>query len=251
VAKWLKVAGLAVVALLVAASASGDSNTYNYQTQGGVNFNAKSGQVVDASGNAKVVDADRDRDNWGYFSLINTQFGATSSATMADSNATPVDTHGYSRLALVFYPQFDSLSTVVRYAVQVRAHYSSSSDSAATFPWYRWPVRNNTVMADIDSIGQYTYGSRVVAQSTSANLPTGSVGAWSGEFIVTFNVARNDSIEGGSGGKWGAYPRGMYLPLNDYNGAPYWAPYTTVRVRVLSGIRSRARLRVDLVAAGK
>jgi len=71
VAKWLKVAGLAVVALLVAASASGDSNTYNYQDNGTAKFNTRNGAVVDASGNAKVVEASKDRDLDYYATLIN------------------------------------------------------------------------------------------------------------------------------------------------------------------------------------
>lgn len=243
---------LALAALCVLAAALPVRADYNVQDKGTYKMNANSGAVVDASGNAKVVDADRDRDNWAYYSLINNQFAATSSGTMADSNATPVDTHGYSKLALVFYPQFDSLSTVIRFAVQVRAHYGSSTDTAATFPWYRWPVRGTTAPAGIDSIGQFIFGARSVAQSTGANLPTGSVGAWDGEFIVKFDASRLDTLgAGGGAGKFGASPRGMYVPLNDANGTPFWAPYTSVRVRVLSGIRSRARLRVDLVAAGK
>ena len=249
-AKWLKVAGLAVVALLVAASASGDSNTYNYQGSGPY-FNTKSGQVVDVNGNAKVVDADRDRDLWGVHTLINNQLTATSNG-MADSNATPVATYNYRRMSLMIYPQLDSLSTSVRLAVQVRAHSSSATDSASAFPWYRWPVRGTTVGLGIDSLTQYAHGTRTLAQGTSANLPTGSVGAWDGEFIVQYSAQRLDTLgAGGTAGKYGAYPRGIYVPLLDATGAPFWAPYTSVRVRVLSGVRSRTRVRVDLVGSAQ
>ena len=98
-AKWLKVAGLAVVALLVAASASGDSNTYNYQTSGGVNFNTKNGAVVDASGNAKVADADRDRDLDYYATVIAT----ASLDTAASLWSAPIDLRKYSRFTVIVH----------------------------------------------------------------------------------------------------------------------------------------------------
>ena len=128
----MKIAVGALALLVVAATASGDSNTYNYQGSGPY-FNPKSGQRVDASGNAQVVDADRDRDLWGVYNLINNQLTASGSG-MADSNATPVATYNFRRTGLMFYAQFDSLSSEVKIAVQVRAHYSSATDSASAFP---------------------------------------------------------------------------------------------------------------------
>ena len=61
-AKWMKIAAGALALLVVAATASGDSNTYNYQDNGTAKFNTRNGAVVDASGNAKVVDATPNRD---------------------------------------------------------------------------------------------------------------------------------------------------------------------------------------------
>lgn len=74
--KWLKVLALAAVALGVAATASGDSNTYNYQTQGGVNFNTRNGSVVDDNGIQKVVDADRPEDRSPLTNLLTSSVAA-------------------------------------------------------------------------------------------------------------------------------------------------------------------------------
>lgn len=101
-AKWLKVAGLAVVALLVAASASGDSNTYNYQDNGTAKFNPKSGQRVDASGNAQTVDADRDRDLDYYATLVNAVALDTATAVSVVYSGV-VDLRNFSNANLVIH----------------------------------------------------------------------------------------------------------------------------------------------------
>jgi len=237
--KFLALAAITCVICSIPAFAD-----YNVQDKGTYKMNANSGAVVDASGNAKVVDADRDRDYWTTANLINNQLTA-SGTTMADSNVTPIATYGYRRSGLMIYPQFDSLSTVVRIAVQVRAHYNSSADSANAFPWYRWPTRSTSAASDVDSIGHFTNSS----QATPVQVTSGS-GLYSGEFLVKFDVARQDLAGGGAGKPW-AYPKGIYVPLNDATGAPYWAPYTSVRVRVLNGVRSRMRVRVDYVGSAQ
>lgn len=100
--KWLKVGALAVVALLVAASASGDSNTYNYQDNGTAKFNPKSGQRVDATGNAQVVDAGRDRDLDYYASVVNAvTIDTTKDACIAFSGV--IDLRAYQRANLIIH----------------------------------------------------------------------------------------------------------------------------------------------------
>lgn len=228
------------------------SQGLSFQRIGGITGADSLGRVLkmDASGNAKVVDADRDRDLWGVYNLINNQLTASGSG-MADSNATPVATYNFRRTGLMFYAQFDSLSSEVKIAVQVRAHYSSATDSASAFPWYRWPVRSTTVASDVDSLGHMTKGTYAQAQITTANVAQSSGGLWSGEFIVKFQSARQDTVDGISAGKYGAYPKGIYIPLQDIGGNYYWAPYTSVRVRVLSGVKSRFRIRTDLVGSAQ
>lgn len=204
-AKWLKVAGLAVVALLVAASASGDSNTYNYQTQGGVNFNTKSGQVVDASGNAKVVDADRDRDLvLGQNSIIN----ATISSASAESSITfPV---GNAKHITVWIKASPAVGTDALLAVGLRLHLSSSSDSNSVGGWGPRFNVNSNVSALPDTVGD----TRIAASDP----------AYSDEILVFRSGKRR------SAGNPGAFNWNTLIPLT-YTVVPGSGSYFSIRVR--------------------
>jgi hypothetical protein len=222
---------------------------YNVIDQGSYYKNAQSGAKVDAQGNAYTSEASKDRDNWRVITLINNQLGASGLA-MIDSVTVPVPTYDFSRMNLYLRGNFDSLSTEVRLAVQVRAHYSQATDTASTFPWFRWPVRSSTVASDVDSTGHMSKGSYTLAQQTAAT--SANAGVWSGEFIVKFSAARADTTGGNGGGKYGANPvNSMMIPLCDANGAWFNAPYTSIRIRVINGVRSRFRVRADLVGVSK
>lgn len=326
---WLILAAIVLFAGFALADFNALDKTTHYQ-------NATNGSRVNSTGSALIEDVNAGA--WALFpNLIANQFAA-SGAGLQDSSQAQA-TYPYSRLALMFTPQFDSLSTVVRVAVQVRGHFSASVDSANTFPWYRFPRRvsnsptitsaaivvyaaTNTVLhtaAAVTSLGAFTHvpvgylvigpgipvgtyvvskgtsdsaltmsaaasvsvaanqaitfappgsvlantssgysvqdslghmqtGSYTVAQQTIANSPYPNAnGAWSPEFVVKFNVARQDTADGSGLGKWGAYPKTIYLPLTDETGAWFSAPYTSIRIRVLNGVRSRFNLRVDMV----
>lgn len=238
----LALAGAALLAWVGLALAD-----YNVVDQGTYYKNAQSGAKVDATGNGLVTEASKDRDNWRLIPLLNNQLGASGTA-MVDSVTTPVATYDFSRMNLLLRGNFDSLSTVVHIAVQIRGHYSQSTDTSSTFPWYRWPVRSTTVASDVDSTGHLSSGTYGLAQATSANSANG--GVWSSEFVVKFNVARQDTVSGG--GKYGGSPaNNMLIPLVDGNGAWFNAPYTSIRVRVLNGVKSRFRLRADLMGVSK
>lgn len=245
---WLVLFGL-VVALPAMAQVGGDGVRVQQMT-GARNAAVTADSLTkllraDQDGNLKTTDANFG--GWGVLpNIINNQLTASSTGLQDSSSVWP--TASYKRMALVLYGTPDSLSTVVRLAVQVRGHYTSNSDSAAAFPWYRWPVSSQTVASDVDSIGHMTKGSYSLAQSTNANTAATSGGIWSGEFIVKFDVARQDTTDGASGlGKFGAYPKGMYIPLTDHGGNAFWAPFTSIRVRVLNGVRSRFKIKADLV----
>lgn len=214
-AKWLKVAGLAVVALLVAASASGDSNTYNYQGTGPY-FNTKSGQVVDATGNAKVVDADRDRDLvMGQNSIIN----STITALSADSSiAFPIGNAKTVTVWLKIIPA--AATTTSRVAVQFRLHLSSSSDSNSVAPWtprHRMAALN--AGSGPDSLGD------VAALATNTGYP------YTDELLVVRSTLRTGAA---SGGTPGAFNWNSLVPLT-FNIAPGSASYFSVRVRNCGG----------------
>ena len=205
----------------------------------------------DALGYPFFTDGSRDRDNWRIVSLINNQLTASGSG-MVDSTSIPIATYDLSRMSLLFKFTPDSLSSVVRFAVEVRGHYNTNNDTSSTFVWHRWPTRaTSNGTTDVDSLGHMFVGSYSQAQVTSANAPfANATGAWPGEFVVKYNVASNDSTAAGNG-KYGAFPNTIQLPLCDGTGAWYMAPYTSVRVRVLSGVRSRVKVRVDLMGVGK
>ena len=328
------VAALTAVAMLASTLVMADNNVID---QGSYYKNAQNGAKVDANGNAFTTDASRDRDNWRLVPLLNTQLGA-SGANMVDSTATPVATYDFSRMNLLLKGNFDSVSTVVRLAVQIRGHWGTLSDSSAAYPWYRWPSKNlpsipvtvsgvlgvggsavlhtanvagskgaftpvplgyvavgngipvgaylaakdvsdsgatlskslsqplngsvtfyppqnafgfaSTGFGDVDSIGHMVVGSYTQAQVTTANtLNVLQTGAWPGEFIVKFDYATSDSLS--LRARYGAGPNTMLIPLSDASGTWFNAPYTSIRVRVLSGVRSRFKIRADLMGVSK
>lgn len=249
---------LVLVAAVAIAQVGGNGAKVNGQFTGqriaGVSISDTSTRVlrVDPStGGLIAVDPSRDRDNWNLIPLINNQVSA-SGINMADSVSVPVPTYAYSRMSLLLKGNFDSLSTVVRLAIQVRGHYSQIADTSTTFPWYRWPTRaTSNGITDMDSLGHMFVGSYAQAQVTSANAPfANSTGAWPGEFVVKFSMSTTDSLQTGAG-KYGASPNTMLIPLSDASGAWFQAPYTSIRVRVLSGVRSRFKIRADLIGVSK
>lgn len=201
---------------------------------------------LDADGNLKVVDADASRNYYKTVTLITNQLTA-SGAAMADSSQ-PAATYDLARMGLFIRGQFDSLSTVVRLAVQVRGHMTSAQDSASAFPWYRWAVAPGTSGAifKTDSVGHGLAVTQVPltpVQATSAN--SSNSGLLPGEFMVVFNYARDDTTGAGNGKPF-SYPNGIYLPLNGVSGEWFWAPYTSVRIRVINGVRSRFKVQAYL-----
>ena len=200
----------------------------------------------DASGNLRTSEYSKDRDLWRLYPNVINNFLTTNILAFADSNTIPIDTHDMKQLALVLYGSPDSLSSVVRLAVQVRGHYTTSSDSGSAFPWIRWPVRSSTVASGVDSIGHTLIGTYGVAQATTANVLASDGGLWPGEFEVKFNTVANDT-SGAGNGKYGAYPKGMYIKLVDHGGDYFWAPYTSIRIRIINGVRSRFRIKADVV----
>jgi len=285
---------------------------------------------MDGSGNLYVT-WDKDRDNWRlYPNVINNQLNST---TAGVDSSQAMDTHDMKKLWLVLYGQFDSLSTTVRLAVQIRGHYNTASDSGSAYPWVRWPIPRpatpisigsvlysastaalhmaaaaasrgtfttvpngyqvvgqciqpgtyvvshstsdsglvlSTAGAAFDGTGTYTFyppgtlqpsnnaqadsigdiviGVSAVAQTTEANSVIGTSGMWPGEFMTKFSISQRDSVSSGAG-KYGGSPHGMWIPLQDYQGVPFQAPYMSVRIRVINGVRSRFRIRADVVGS--
>lgn len=204
---------------------------------------------MDDSGNLKVLEAAPLSGNYRTGNLIDNQLTASTGA-MADSNATPIQSYDLKRVGLMVYGIHDSLSTVVRLAFQIRAHPNTNTDSTSTFPWLRWSNVATSGVFRVDSIGQPLGVVNIpttAVQTTNATVAVASPYLLPGEFEVIFNVARRDTVDGLAAPKPFSAPLGYYIPLTGPMGEWFWAPYFTVRVRVVNGVRSRFRLRVDYV----
>lgn len=153
-----------------------------------------------------------------------------------------VDTHGFQRLALLFYPTGGDSSLAVTYALQVRGHYAAVTDSQNTFT--NWPVVRATSASSgnlnfqaPDSAGSLgaIYAYRLASMDTLAMLD---------ETVVCLPVVSN--------------PRGRLVFLNNRDGTPWRSSYTSLRIRPLNqydasqnawgtAYEQKARIRVDLV----
>lgn len=208
----MKIAAGALALLVVAATASGDSNTYNYQDNGTAKFNTRSGQIVDASGNAKVVDADRDRD---YVLSYDNIIADTTAVYMADSSAIYNTAAAGKLFLLVRVTGFGvTANAFAKLAFEVRTHSSlTGADSVSTFIWDPTPRSQST--SESDSL---TYGS-TVAPTTFALTST------------DIQAVLNSDLNVAS--KWGR-PHTLVIPLVSTTGQWYWGEYTSIKYRVLA-----------------
>jgi len=177
--------------------------------------------AVDGSGRVSILDARPDRDANIFFSEV---FNDTMSkqGNSVDSTENAIDTHDVGRAVLLLKAEGadGAAGTVWRVAVQIRGHSSSIVDSAGTYAWDRFRGAQGATGSDRDSIGT---GVPALGTATST---------WSSEFLWKF-VPQAD--------------------LNAANGVPgaiaiqlegWWAPFTTVRFRVLSSPAAGSRVRI-------
>lgn len=179
------------------------------------------------SSGMSVIDPERDRDaNILFQSIID---NASIAYNVGDSSAI-LNTHDLAHAVLWIKatPLAGDTNTVNRLAIQVRGHLNGLSDSSSTFAFYPVGMTNLGITTTGDSLteGHNVKGGR-----------GGVVGApWSGEFVV--NIAGSRSAHGSAiavnGHDW-YYPNGIAVPLDNLFGRGWWSPYTSVRVRNLTG----------------
>jgi len=161
---------------MVAASASGDSNTYNYQTQGSVNFNPKSGQVVDNTG-AAIVNLNNAPQDYELIAplFLNTQFlhvrvndAAQPSGTATVDSSAAIDVSGFSRLALLVTYTLDDSASAVALGLRYRIGTNNGVDSNSVFtvPAYNSYASLSGVTFTRDSIGSV---GEIIAQGVSSD----------------------------------------------------------------------------------
>ena len=211
--KWLKVGALAVVALLVAASASGDSNTYNYQDRNGVYFNPSSGQRVDSYGRVYTTESTPPYSLARTWTVLD---GATLASAAADS-CTPIPLTGrlYS-ITVKCVAQTPGATTVTNnLAINIRKNVSGLADSLNTSSFY--PALASPAVTAVDTL---TVGSFI---SGSATL------LWPGEFGMRFQHARI-----GPTSAVFAYPNAQTHLLEPLFGGLLFSEYASIRVRNMS-----------------
>lgn len=125
-----------------------------------------------------------------------------------------IDTHDLRLMGLMVKSTVpDSIaSPFVRLAIQIRAHFNTSADTAHVFPWRR-PA--------FGAAGQDT----LAAQQ---GVSTVTAADFSSEFVVTLKQGNAAA---------GAFPgaASAYLMLSDWGATEFWAPYTSIRVRFIAG----------------
>lgn len=212
---WKKVASWVLCALLVVSTAMAAGNA---TLMGNYYQNATNGAVVDSAGNAKVVDADRDRDKLVAYTLISD----TTSWGCADSTSAPFYTGNVGRGFL--FIRVDTTFTVARFAVRVQAVTSKTDLTWGT-------VFNFRVNDDLTSSA--TASSDTLGRIDMADdYPKMDLIASSTEYIVNL---RSDVRA--TNAKFGRY-RGIVVPLQDKRGYWLWAPYMHVQIRLMNAINS-------------
>jgi hypothetical protein len=231
---------LGALVLMVAVTAVADYNVLDKTTY---KQNATSGQRVNNTGDLRVDDVSRDRDNWVVTSLfddttsvadlIDTKSTAGQPYTAESSAVIPCGQYRRFTLCLRVVPAAGDTTSRFRYAVQIRKHSAAAADSASTFAWQSWGLLAPGATAPDDSTGHF--GAAVFWQGTGT--ATGA-SAWSNERVFVFDSERGQSAASGSVGQSFGWPGGYAIDLQDTRGQSFWAPYISVRIRCLSNGRT-------------
>jgi hypothetical protein len=230
-----------IVALLACAAAVAVAQVQNMGTY---YKNPQSGQVTDALGNAQVSEAIKDRDNWIVYptaindtisngQLVGTAWALANTAAQFCAESTVVYPCGqYRRFALGarWIPAGGDTSTAtIRIAFQVRGHFTATADTSTTFYWDSWTL-SSAAGTTTDSVGVGT-----TAQAGNLAL------AWSGEKIIAFDPRRgNGGATINTFSQFFGAPAGKLIDLVDAKGNYFWAPYISVRARVINGYGANA-----------
>ena len=241
---FLRRASLVALAALVTAGAvraqvgadGVKAQSLSMQRVGGITASDSLGRILkmDASGNLKTVDADRDRDYWTLLGAVDdtlgsgTALGSSTSARLqwTAESTTVAAAYPYKRFAVAIriIPIGGDTTNVFKLAVQVRKHTAAVADSANTFGWYSWVAGNTAAVAD--SIGHNYSG-------TFSSGAGQQLGPWPSERVFTFQPWRGrGDLKSAQTFGW---PNGVMVDLIDSNGQWFWAPYISVRVRNLLG----------------
>jgi len=232
---WKKVGIAGLLLGLLAAIGLADNNTLNH---GSYYQNATNGAKTDANGNAWVSDASRDRDNFQIVTVCSDSMSNGAGVGSAWANAggamsftaessAVIPCYNYRRFTLMIRVIPTSAAggadsaAVVRLAVQIRKHTDATNDSASTFAWTSWG--NTSVVATPDSTGNQGVGlsgNGALIQNTERGFT----------FVSQRGYGALGATRQSTAMSW---PNGLAVDLVDSRGQWFWAPYVSVRVRIV------------------
>lgn len=192
--------------------------------------------ATDGSGHPLISDVSRDRDNFVITTnaindtmtvglTLTSPFNQGVAFTAESTAVLTAYPYHHTALCIRVIPAAGDTTTLIRLAVQVRGHTSSSADTASTFAWYPWMVAGAVAATNVDSLGQTTSGAFTAASQYAT--------CWSGEFEVIASPKRGKG--GLSAGTIFGAPDGIMVDLCGPRGEWFWAPYMSVRIRCLTG----------------
>lgn len=228
---WLLLAAIVLLPVVVAAG-----TTDIVRVADGTYWNIKSGEKTDASGNAKVVDADRDRDYSTPLVLLDATplaAGATKGGTLA------VNTAAYSSLGIMLRWTYATAadSDSVNIVVKVFAKRSTAMDDGMN---HLWTPRSGGATTDTSAF--------LVSPAVSVNPRIAST------YYVTRNTTTGLKLHGTAQGyvytiplrqlRW-AGNGGIFIPMSDC-GIPFNAQYVGVEITNANISKALATITAEL-----
>ena len=200
----------------------------------------------DASGNALMSDASRDRDASFELRGIINNFGAVALAIGVGDSSQVQDTRHMRLGMLVLKAVVAGTGTVdttvaVRIAVQIRTHLGGVDDSMSTAPIYFYGSSTAGAGADahVDTTVQGHIYNATSLTGVSAT-PTAWT-SWSGEQTFIIHAKRNAHGSAVAiNGHTHYYPNAIAIPLASLFGREPYSRYTSVRIRVMSAHKGAA-----------
>jgi hypothetical protein len=150
--------------------------------------------------------------------------GSAFSGGTADSNAVPIDTHRMSSGTLYFkcWRTATGVSTVARFAVEIRAHLNAGTDSTTIMVIHPIP---QGLLTTPDTLG--VFGQTIQPAATTPG---------SGEWPLAVDLQRGSTLgAGGLASTTFPYPNGFGINLAKIYGPSLGIGYMSVRVRELTG----------------
>lgn len=193
---------------------------------------------VNADGSLKIQEASPDRDK--VLSLRDWFTSASIAAGAGDSSGVE-DVHAYRYLKTLWKvtPIGAAVNTTVRLGVSFRECLDGAVDSTSAFNEYQYgvfPVGSITASSRSDT----TIAGHLITPTVPATE------AWSGEYVLTFNMNRSAPGSGAAALVW-SYPNGLSIPLDSFFARAARFNMLQMRVRNLNLTGPAVKVSVSLL----